>query len=175
MPIFDRQIKRFKINLSHPFVLKHRENEKHRFLSLHASENNTQVFESPRLINNQEDFLSCLEKLQNTDILEHARQQRPDSKWTVHSVTSTSFCLNHLSEFPAVYSDHPLPDLRTTLFTPLWKINIIVLTTLTTIVSFAVLPFTRVLICTTSKFPPVPCSSYGVEIKICRLIFPASP
>ena len=33
MPIFDRHIKRFKINLSHSFVLKHRENESNVFFT----------------------------------------------------------------------------------------------------------------------------------------------
>ena len=107
-PIFNRQTKRFKINLSHSFVLHHREEEKYRFF--HASQNNTRVFDSPRQINNQEDFVSFLSEMKNMDVLEQAKQQRPDSKWTVHSVTSTSFYVNPLTEYPIGCCDHPIPD-----------------------------------------------------------------
>ena len=64
-PIFNRQTKRFKINLSHSFVLHHREEEKYRFF--HASQNNARAFDSPYQISSYGDFLSFLSELRNMD------------------------------------------------------------------------------------------------------------
>ena len=89
-------------------MLYHREDEKYRFY--HASQNNAGVFDAPRQINNQEDFVSFSSEMKNMDVLEQAKQQRPDSKWTVHSVTATSFYINPLTEYPIGWCDHPLPD-----------------------------------------------------------------
>ena len=108
-PIFNRQTKRFKINLSHSFVLHHREEEKYRGF-FHASQNNARAFDSTYQISNYEVFLFFLSELKNMDVLEQARQQRPDFKWTVHSVTSTSFYVNPLTDHPIGYCDHPIPD-----------------------------------------------------------------
>lgn len=96
--VFKRQTKRFKINVSHSLVLHHRENDTYRFY--HSSQNNARVFDKPRLINDPEDFQQFVEELNQTDVLEYARQQRPDSKWTVHSVVATTFFINPLADFP---------------------------------------------------------------------------
>ena len=136
MPIFHAQNKHFKINLSHSFILQHRESQKVRFF--HASQNNARVFDHPRIINNQKDFYYFLSDLQETDIVEHAKQHRPDSKWGVHSVTSTSFYINPLHDFPIGCCSSALPDFISTnpAFYALEKDKKITLSTQTTCVFF---------------------------------------
>ncbi|KAL8569285.1 hypothetical protein ACOMHN_029906 [Nucella lapillus] len=106
--IFGRQQKRFKINFSHSFVLHHRDNDKYCFF--HASKNNARVFDVPRLINNPTDFERFLQDFHDTDVLGHAKQHRPDSKWTVRDIAATSFYINPLPDFPIGCCDHALPD-----------------------------------------------------------------
>ncbi|KAL8600853.1 hypothetical protein ACOMHN_056511 [Nucella lapillus] len=107
--IFESQTKRFKINASHSFILHHREENRYRFF--HASQNNNAgLFDRPRLINDRHDFDRFLEDLHAEDALEYARQKRPDSKWTVQSICTTSFYLNPLPDFPIGGCEGPFPD-----------------------------------------------------------------
>ena len=108
MPHFRGQKIKFKINVSHSFILQHRVTGVYRFY--HASANNARAFEMPLLISDEADFLRFLERLNDTDVLEYAKKQRPDSAWMVRSVVSTSVYINPLRDYPLGCCDHPLPQ-----------------------------------------------------------------
>jgi hypothetical protein len=60
------------------------------------------------------DLERFLEELSRHDILEYIRQQRPDTKWVVHLLTSVTFYLNKLIQHPigarVVLPDHILKN-----------------------------------------------------------------
>ena len=107
--VFRRQEKRFKLNLSHSFILFNREENEFRFF--HASKNNARVWDKPRMISRFRDINSIIEDLKAVDTLEYAKQQRPNTKWTVHSVASTTFFVDLLPDFPigGCCFDDPMP------------------------------------------------------------------
>ena len=107
-PIFLQQKRRFKINFSHSFILYNQEQDQYRFY--HTWQNNARGLEYPVFINNQVDFENFIKMLANQDVLEQARQQRPDSKWSVFSIVSTSFYINLLLNHPIGCCDSPLPE-----------------------------------------------------------------
>ncbi|KAK7093429.1 hypothetical protein V1264_007188 [Littorina saxatilis] len=106
--MFDDQQHRFKINLSHGLILKHKENGNLKYF--HPSINNEPVFRKPKVINNRDDFNRFLDKLEDKDILEYAKQQRPDSKWGVYGATCTSFVINPVTDFPIGCSNCRIPE-----------------------------------------------------------------
>lgn len=106
--VFERQAHPFKINLSHSYILQHSETGAYRFF--HASQNNARALDFPRLISNRHDFEVFLSELENQDVLEYARHQRPDSKWSVRNVVSTSFYINPIWGFTIGCCQDPLPD-----------------------------------------------------------------
>jgi hypothetical protein len=95
--LFTSQRSRFKINYSHSFVLRHKETGEVSFF--HASNNNHAALDKPFQVNNKADFQSFLSQLQNQDMLEQVQMERPDSKYAVDSIASTSFYVNHLTNF----------------------------------------------------------------------------
>ncbi|GFO22473.1 Zinc finger protein 546-like [Plakobranchus ocellatus] len=95
--VFSRQEKRFKLNLSQSFVLYNREADEFRFF--HASKNNARVWDKPKTICRFQDINMIVDDLKAVDTLEYARQQRLNTKWTVHSVTSTTFYVDKLPDF----------------------------------------------------------------------------
>ena len=106
--LFERQIHPFKINFSHSYILQHNETGAYRFF--HASQNNARALDFPRLISTRRDLESFLSELENQDILQYAQQQRPDSKWSVRNVVSTSFYINPIWGFTIGCGQDPLPD-----------------------------------------------------------------
>ena len=96
--IFNRQTKRFKINYSHSFILYNRELERYRFY--HSSNNVGRVLEQPVLINNIYDFRSFKEKITQHDMWDYARNHRPDTKWSVMKITSTTFFIDPIKDSP---------------------------------------------------------------------------
>jgi hypothetical protein len=96
--LFTTQTKRFKINYSHHTILKEKHSDTLRFF--HASSNNASVLDVPKLINNRQDFNSFIDDLTNSDILEFAQHNRPNTKYTVETIPATSFYIYHLNEFP---------------------------------------------------------------------------
>ena len=66
--------------------------------------------EAPHLINNAEDFEVYLEDIIEEDILERARKQCPNTKWTVVLVTNATFYINHLPDHPIGCVKIELPD-----------------------------------------------------------------
>jgi hypothetical protein len=84
--IFEDQTTVFKLNLSFGFVLLNNETQQMQYH--HSSANNSRVFDSPFQIHNREDLGQVREAMQNIDIHEWARQQRPNSKWVVMDITN---------------------------------------------------------------------------------------
>jgi len=66
----------------------------------HPSQNNASFFDVPHLIRNEEDLDKFLDDLSRHDILEHIRQQRPDTKWVVHLLTNVIFYGNKINDHP---------------------------------------------------------------------------
>jgi hypothetical protein len=96
--IYHQQKNAFKINFSYGFVLRHVETGELRYF--HASQNNARLMDVPRLVRNEEDFTRLLRDIHQEDVLEHVRQQRPDTKWTVHIVTNLSIYINPVAGHP---------------------------------------------------------------------------
>ncbi|CAB3985404.1 Zinc finger and SCAN domain-containing 22 [Paramuricea clavata] len=62
--------------------------------------NNNRVFDSPFQINNREDLVQVRTALENIDIHEWAKQQRPNSKWIVMDITNVTFYFTKLRDHP---------------------------------------------------------------------------
>ncbi|XP_070203679.1 uncharacterized protein [Littorina saxatilis] len=108
LDLFHEQNKRFKINFSHSFLLKNKESGDLSFF--HASVNNHSVLQRPRLINSKQDFLSFLGEISDHDILEQVRLERPNSRYAVHTIMSSSFYVTPLTDFPIGCACGSLPD-----------------------------------------------------------------
>ncbi|CAB3996383.1 Zinc finger and SCAN domain-containing 22 [Paramuricea clavata] len=96
--IFEDQTTAFKLNLSFGFVLFN--NETKQMQHHHPSANNSRVFDSPFQIRNREDLGQVREAMQNIDIHEWAKQQRPNSKWIVMDITNATFYVTKLRDHP---------------------------------------------------------------------------
>jgi hypothetical protein len=96
--IFHDQTTVFKLNLSFGFILFNNETEQMQYH--HSSVNNARVFDTPFQIRNLEDLQQVREALQNIDIHEWARQQRPNSKWVVMDFTNATFYVTKLRDHP---------------------------------------------------------------------------
>ena len=106
--LFRHQTRRFKVNVSFGFMLWNMETGELRYY--HSSQNHGCLLDTLWLINGQEDFDAFLQDLVMEDILEWARQQWPNSKWTVLYVTNLTVCVNHLSDHPIGCDEVQLPD-----------------------------------------------------------------
>ena len=96
--IFQDQTTVFKLNLSFGFVLFNNETEQMQYH--HSSANNNRVFETPFLVRNREDLQQVRSALENLDVFEWARQQRPNSKWVVVDITNATFYVTKLRKHP---------------------------------------------------------------------------
>ena len=96
--IFEDQTTVFKLNLSFGFILFNNDTEQMQYH--HSSANNNRVFETPFLIRNREDLQQVLSALENLDVFEWARQQRPNSKWIVMDITNAIFYVTKLYYWP---------------------------------------------------------------------------
>ena len=83
--IFKRQTNFFKINLSFPFIIQHRETGE---IRCHYSSNNDQLLNSPRLIRNQHDLDTLLDFPASQDFPSHLKNQRPNTKWVIERIVS---------------------------------------------------------------------------------------
>ena len=75
----------------------------------HASHNNARVLEEPMLVRNVADFDQFLAAIRQPDVLEWARQKRPNSKWVVDRVCNVTFYVNKILDHPIGCGDQ-LPD-----------------------------------------------------------------
>ena len=97
--LFDQQTTAFKINCSFGFVLREKENGRLRYY--HSSNNCCgRILEEPALITNRADFDSFLERIQESDILQWAVAQRPNSDWVCEHVTNATFFINRIVDHP---------------------------------------------------------------------------
>ena len=107
--LFDQQTTAFKINASYGFLLK--EKESGRFRYYHSSSNCCgRLLEEPSLITNRDDFDRFLARIQESDILQWAVAQRPNSDWVCELVTNATFFLNKIIHHPIGCVGVNLPD-----------------------------------------------------------------
>ena len=97
--LFDQQTTAFKVNVSFGFVLRDKENDRLRYY--HSSNNCCgRYLEEPALITNRDDFDRFLARIQESDILQWAVAQRPNSDWVCELVTNATFFLNKIVDHP---------------------------------------------------------------------------
>ena len=97
--LFDQQTTAFKVNVSFGFVLREKENDRLRYY--HSSNNCCgRYLEEPSLITNRDDFDRFLARIQESDILQWAVAQRPNSDWVCEHVTNATFFLNRIVDHP---------------------------------------------------------------------------
>ena len=107
--LFDQQTTAFKLNCSFGFVL--REKESGRLRYYHSSNNCCgRYLEEPSLITNRDDFESFLARIQESDILQWAVAQRPNSDWVCEHVTNATFFVNKIVKHPIGCVGVTLPD-----------------------------------------------------------------
>ena len=97
--LFDQQTTAFKVNVSFGFVLREKENDRLRYY--HSSNNCCgRYLEEPALITNRDDFDRFLARIQESDILQWAVAQRPNSDWVCELVSNATFFLNKIVDHP---------------------------------------------------------------------------
>ena len=97
--LFDQQTTAFKINCSFGFVLREKENGRLRYY--HSSNNCCgRILEEPSLVTNRDDFDRFLAHIQESDILQWAVAQRPNSDWVCELITNATFFLNRIVHHP---------------------------------------------------------------------------
>jgi len=82
--IFHSQKEAFKINLSFGFILNNVNRRKAILLPLANSQNGL-VFDQPLVVADEADLQRVLQRVGETNWLEHVRQQKPNSKWRIAS------------------------------------------------------------------------------------------
>ena len=107
--LFDQQTTAFKINCSYGFILKNKTTNRFRYY--HSSNNCCgRLLEEPSLITNRDDFDRFLARIQESDILQWAVAQRPNSDWVCEHVTNATFFLNRIVDHPIGCVGVTLPD-----------------------------------------------------------------
>ena len=97
--MFQEQTTAFKINLSYGFILRNKDTGRYRYY--HASCNCCgRYLEQPSLITNRSDFDEFLDRIRETDVLQWAIAQRPDSAWVCELVTNATFFVNRIIDHP---------------------------------------------------------------------------
>ena len=82
-----------------------------RFRYYHSSNNCCgRLLEEPSLITNRDDFDRFLARIQESDILQWAVAQRPNSDWICEMVTNATFFLNRIDDHPIGCVGINLPD-----------------------------------------------------------------
>ena len=93
--LFDEQTTAFKVNLGCGFILMQKQSS--RFKYYHSSCNCCgRYLEEPALITNRADFDSFLVRIHESDILQWAITQRPNSAWLGVHVTNVRFFVNRI-------------------------------------------------------------------------------
>ena len=107
--LFGQQTAAFKINCSYGFLLKNKTTNRFRYY--HSSNNCCgRLLEEPSLITNRDDFDRFLARIQESDILQWAVAQRPNSDWICEMVTNATFFLNRIIHHPIGCVGVNLPD-----------------------------------------------------------------
>ena len=107
--LFEEQTTAFKVNLSYAFILKNKTTNR---LKYYHSSNNCcgRLMEEPSLITNRGDFESFQERIQESDILQWAIAQRPNSNWVCEMATNVTFFVNKILQHPVGCVGVNLPD-----------------------------------------------------------------
>ena len=107
--LFEEQTTSFKINCSFAFILKNKTTNR---LKYYHSSNNCcgRLLEEPSLITNRGDFDRFLARIQESDILQWAIAQRPNSDWICEMVTNATFFVNRIEDYPIGCVGVILPD-----------------------------------------------------------------
>ena len=107
--LFDQQTTAFIINCSYGFLLKNKTTNRFRYY--HSSNNCCgRLLEEPSLITNRDDFDRFLARIRESDILQWAVAQRPNSDWICEMVTNATFFLNRIDDHPIGCVGVALPD-----------------------------------------------------------------
>ena len=107
--LFEEQTTAFKVNVSFGFILKQKATNRLRYY--HSSNNCCgRYLEEPSLITNRDDFDRFLARIQESDILQWAVAQRPNSDWVCEHVTNVTFFLNRIVDHPIGCVGINLPD-----------------------------------------------------------------
>ena len=107
--LFEEQTTAFKVNVSFGFILKQKATSRLRYY--HSSNNYCgRYLEEPSLITNRADFDRFLARIQESDILQWAVAQRPNSDWVCEHVTNATFFLNRIDDHPIGCVGINLPD-----------------------------------------------------------------
>ena len=107
--LFEEQTTAFKVNVSFGFILKQKATSRLRYY--HSSNNCCgRYLEEPSLITNRADFDRFLARIQESDILQWAVAQRPNSDWVCEHVTNATFFLNRIVDHPIGRVGVTLPD-----------------------------------------------------------------
>ena len=107
--LFDQQKTAFKVNASYGFVLKEKQSGRLRYY--HSSSNCCgRLLEEPSLIANRDDFDRFLARIAESDILQWAITQRPNSDWVCEHVTNVTFFINRIAQHPIGCVGVALPD-----------------------------------------------------------------
>ena len=97
--LFDEQTTAFKVNLGFGFILMEKQSGRLRYY--HSSCNCCgRYLEEPALITNRADFDRFLERIHESDILQWAITQRPNSDWVCVLVTNVTFFVNRILQHP---------------------------------------------------------------------------
>ena len=107
--LFDQQKTAFKVNASYGFVLKEKQSGRLRYY--HSSSNCCgRLLEEPSLVTNSQTFNTFLERIEETDVLQWAIAQRPNSDWVCELVTNVTFFINRIIHHPIGCIGVNLPD-----------------------------------------------------------------
>ena len=107
--LFNQQTTAFKINLSYSFILKEKTTGRLRYY--HSSCNCCgRLLEEPSLVTNLQSFDVFLERIQNSDVLQRAISQPPNSDWVCELVTNVTFFINRIVQHPIGCVGVALPD-----------------------------------------------------------------
>ena len=85
---------KIKINIAFGFILKKRDTDELKFF--HPS-NNTMLFDTPKLLQNANDFRKLVEDIEHQDAFEYARVQRPSTQWVVEKIICIRFDIFRLT------------------------------------------------------------------------------
>ena len=97
--MFQEQNNAFKIKLSYGFILRNKNTGQYKYY--HSSCNCCgRYLDEPSLITNSTDFDGFLERIRETDVLQWAINQRPDSAWVCELVTNVTFFVNRIIDHP---------------------------------------------------------------------------
>ena len=106
--MFQEQTHSFKINLSYGFVLRNKNTGRCKYY-LSSCNCCGRYLDEPSLITNSKDFDAFLKRIRETEVLQRAINQRPDSAWVCELVTNVNFFVNRIIDHPIGFIDVTLP------------------------------------------------------------------